>query len=257
MRQRLFQLVPLFLYAVFGQCQATLLSHNCDLAIFGVKDTKSFVAFDQELRGALSRRDAVATAFLVLFPLRINSSSGTYSIDNATALESRFDEVFPEEIRNAVLNQKLPDIGCRWQDDAVIYGEGDVWVHKAKYGYGIKTINLPDSPPRPRPGVRKIALVCQTAQDRIVIDTDASDTPRYRSWRKPHPIASDPDMTIASGNTQYEGVGMFAHEVWRFKSGRLTYTIIDVGCCDDHPEGAVGSFGILEGDHFKAQHWCY
>jgi hypothetical protein len=54
--------------------QGARLGTSCDLSLVGATETKSFLAFDRELRTALSKQDSVAMALLVQFPLRINSS---------------------------------------------------------------------------------------------------------------------------------------------------------------------------------------
>lgn len=54
----------------------TVLGRSCDLAQLGATDKQAFLAFDRELRVALSERDAAAIALLVSFPLHINESGG-------------------------------------------------------------------------------------------------------------------------------------------------------------------------------------
>ncbi len=103
----------LLLVASTAFCQNTKLGNSCDLAILGAKDAKSFLDFDRELRAALSKQDAVAMAFLVQFPLRINSETGKFSLDDPAALQSHFQEVFPAAVRKAILDQKVEEIFCR------------------------------------------------------------------------------------------------------------------------------------------------
>jgi len=76
-------------------------SASCDLQV------TAFVAFDRELRAALTGEDKVAMALLVKFPLRINSDRGSYSLNDPAALQSRFSEVFSPKVRASVrIHQK-------------------------------------------------------------------------------------------------------------------------------------------------------
>ncbi len=77
-------------------------------------------------------------AFLVQFPLRINSETGKYSLNDPAALQSRFQEVFPAAVRKAILDQKVQEISCR--DEGIAYGNGDAWVNVAKFGFAIESI---------------------------------------------------------------------------------------------------------------------
>src|SRR5215469_2633932 len=97
--------IPLILMtATAALCQGTRLGESCDLAALGAKETKTFLAFDQELRAALSKQDTAAMALLVKFPLRIHTDQGSWSLDDPAALQSRFEEAFPIAVRTAVLN---------------------------------------------------------------------------------------------------------------------------------------------------------
>jgi hypothetical protein len=85
---------------------------------------KGFFAFDQfdkELRSALTRKDATAMALLVRFPLRVNDAGGAISIDDATALQSHFNEVFTPAVRKEILNSPT-DGGCNVE--GIGYGRG-------------------------------------------------------------------------------------------------------------------------------------
>ena len=67
------------------------------------KNFLAFGQFDKELRVAIARQDAVALAFLVKFPLRVNDRGGTISIDNAGALKTHFQGVFTPAVRKEIL----------------------------------------------------------------------------------------------------------------------------------------------------------
>jgi len=66
--------------------QSSVLGQNCDLAVVRATETKSFLAFDQELRSAFRTQDAEKMALLVKYPLVIHSNGGTDYLENATAV---------------------------------------------------------------------------------------------------------------------------------------------------------------------------
>jgi hypothetical protein len=71
--------------------QETRLGSSCDLSVIGATGTNSLLAFDRELRLALTKQDAVAMALLVEFPLRTNADGGSYSLNDPVALETRLE----------------------------------------------------------------------------------------------------------------------------------------------------------------------
>jgi hypothetical protein len=222
-------------------------------------DTKSFFAFDKELRTAITKQDAAAMALLVHYPLRINDNGGKYYIDDAAALQSHFQELFPAIIRNAVLNEKVSNVPCT--KEGIAYGNGDVWVTLTKLGFEIMVINLPDTRyllPR-RISVR-MEFICRTEKLQIVIDSDIAGVPHYRAWNRPHTISDNPDLEISIGNKEIEGTDGCAHAVWTFKRGTTIYTVEELGCFPDSnqpPEGARGMLEVKVADKPEASSWCF
>lgn len=234
------------------------IGESCDLAISGGDDKESFLQFDRELRTALSEEDPVIMSLLVGFPLRVNSDGGTIQINNAAALQSRFQEIFPPAIRSAVLDQRLKFISCNSR--GIMYANGLVWVEITMQGrYQIFTINLPDieTEGAPKP---KLNFVCDAEQHRVVIDLNADGTPRYRAWNKPRSLTEPPDLEIATGTKHYEGSGPCGYPVWKFHADDVTYTLFRGGCSTDSDppfKGSRGSFGVKVGRKSQ-QHWtCY
>jgi hypothetical protein len=245
----------LLLVASTAFCQNTKLGNSCDLSILGAKDTKSFLAFDKELRTAITKQDAAAMAFVVEFPLRINSATGEYSLNDPAALQSHFQEVFPAAVRKAILDQKVEEMFCK--DEGVMYGNGEVWVDATKLGYAIQIVNLRSAVHSPVANERQIDFVCQTEKFRIVVDSVAR-TSRYRAWNRPHPVTGEPDLEINTGERTMEGTGPCAHPVWTFKNSRATYIIRGLGCTEDEPpKGAKGMFDVQIQGQSKASGWCY
>lgn len=245
----------LWLIASVAYCQNTKLGDSCDLSVLGAKDTKSFLAFDKELRVAIAKQDVVAMAFLVQFPLRVHSETGNYSLDDPAALQSHLQEVFPTAVRKAILDQKVEETFCK--DEGVMYGNGEVWINATKLGYAIQIVNLRSAAHTAVANDRQIDFVCQTEKFRIVVDSVAR-TSRYRAWNKPHPVTGEPDLEIKSGEQTVEGTGPCAHPVWKFKNRSASYIIQDLGCTEDAPpKDAKGMFEVQIQGQSKASGWCY
>jgi hypothetical protein len=234
--------------------QGTRLGQSCDLAAVGAADTKAFLAFDRELRTALSKQDLLSVALLVAYPLRINENRGKYSLDDPAALQSHFPEVFPPSVRKAVMEQKPEAFFCN--AEGIMYGNGDVWVGPMAVGYAIKTINLPDTGPAP---ASKIEFVCNADRHRIVIDAPGG-TVRYRAWNSPRPLSDTPDLEIPTGKQGVEGTGPCTYPVWTFTRGGTEYSVRGLGGCSadsNQPEGAHGMLEVTADGKSLAHSWCY
>ncbi len=57
-----------------------------------------FERFNAELRSALERSDPAAMAFLVGFPLSVNTSKGQLLIPDAESLDGHYSEIFTQEV---------------------------------------------------------------------------------------------------------------------------------------------------------------
>jgi hypothetical protein len=239
-------------------CQSTRLGDSCDLAILGAKDAKSFLAFDQELRAAITKQDAVAMAFLVQFPLRVNSERGKYSLNDPAALQSHFQDIFPAAVRKAILDQKVEGVFCR--DEGVMYGNGEAWVNATNHGFAINVINLPSDPHKAKTTENKIEFVCRTDKLRIIVDSDVKRVLRYRSWNPSSLLTDKPDHEFNKGTGSIEGTGGCSHTVWTFKNGEAIYIVEELGCSPDSnepPKEAKGMYEIRIGDQSNVSGWCY
>lgn len=253
----LLQIVGLLLvFSATILAQEDRLGKSCNLAITGGPGKDSFLAFDQQLRVALSKEDPVAMSFLVSFPLRINHEGTTISIEDSATLQARFQEIFPPAVRSTVLNQKPETVFCNWS--GIMYGSGRVWIRATEQRYALSTINLPKkndrtgSPPQ-------LNFVCNTEAHRVAVDTDASDRIRYRAWNVPRPVTDKPDVEISSGTLDIEGTGPCAHPVWSFTKGDTEVAVMTHGCSADSsapPEGTRGSLEISVSGQTK-HWWCY
>ena len=232
--------------------QSSRLGESCDLRALGATDTKSFIAFDRELRAAMSKQDAVAVAFLVKQPLRINDDRGSFYLNDAASLQSRFQEVFPPRVRTTILKQPIEALFCN--SNGIMYGNGIVWVNLTGTRYAIETINGVGSPP----ATGKIEFICETDKERIVIDTGAIGAPRYRTWNKPRALTDKPDLEIPNGDQQVEGTGVCAYSVWTFTSGATKVIAEGLGCFGDSPpKGAKGRLRWSIKDAPPTNLWCF
>lgn len=215
-----------------------------------------FDRFDKELRSALKSKDAVAMAFLVKFPLRINDAGGTISIDDAQALKTHFDEIFTPAVSKQILGDTQRDAGC--SAEGIMYGSGAVWVEPTYRGYSIAVVNR-DEPDTPSASKSEINFVCQTPKNRVVIDTPAGQAIRYRAWKKPKPLTDQPDLEISKGEQTFEGHDVCAVPLYTFKNASTIYTVYaGMGCDAEHPPAdAKGSLEVSVGDKILSSTWCY
>lgn len=226
-------------------------------------DKEVFFAFDRELRAALTRKDAVAMAFLVELPLRVNYADGsTISLTNARSIQTRFEEVFPPALRDAVLNTKLHDIDCT--SEGAMYGRGRLWVQAASSSestiYRIFVVNLPDAAPASNRGTGwNLDFTCDTKKARIAIDSDASRLPRYRAWVKPHSISDPPDTVITGGSEDYPGTGACRSRAWSFQNAtqRIDLSLVSPCAPDEaYSPGATAELTLTAGENVETQ-YCY
>ncbi len=234
------------------------------MPVDGTVAAKTFLSFDQfdkELRVAITRQDTVALAFLVTFPLRVNDAGGTISIDNAAALKMHFQEVFTPAIRKAILNEKFHDLGCNVE--GIGYGLGVIWVNASDRGYAIWSVNRDAVPPYPNTWtIPKINFVCQTLTHRVVVETLAGGTLRYRSWNKPRFVTGQPDLEITGGKGTVEGTNVCAVSVYTFGSGTAVYSVVGgLGCFGDSepgpPKDATGRLEVTVAGKPQVDSWCY
>ncbi len=239
--------------------QTAVVGKNCDLAVLGANEAKTFLAFDRELRSALSKQDAGMMALLVRNPLRINDDRGSYYVEDAASLQGRFHDIFPPAVRQAVLNERPEAIECSYR--GIMYGDGVVWVNPTNKGYLIWTINLPAASRSTRAAVPgNVEFACETKQHRVIVDIGAQGAPRYRAWNKPRPLTEEPSMEVTQGKRTFEGTGPCAHPVWTFTRGSTTFIVEGMDCSSDSdppPDGANGRLEVLAGDRPEATWWCF
>ena len=118
----------------------------------------TFNQFDSELRAALTKQDAVALAFLVRFPLRVNATSGTISIDDVAALKTHFNEVFTPAGRKEILESKSSNFICNVE--GIGYKDGVIWVGASDRGYTILAVNRDGPYPTDKNERDRVEFLC-------------------------------------------------------------------------------------------------
>jgi hypothetical protein len=238
-------ILALLLLTTSAFAQSTKLGENCDLALVGATETKTFLAFDHELREALSRQDAGITALLVKYPFRINDDRGSYYLDDPGSLQARFQEIFTPALRETVLKQRTEALSCA--STGIMYGDGVVWVSWTGQRYVVESINLPIASRPEKSSAGEIVFVCNADKHRVIVDRGANDLPRYRAWNKPRSLTEKPDMEIPQGKWHSEGSGPCSYSLWTFTSGAATFTVGEIATCyeESHPP-PVGAKGTLE-----------
>jgi hypothetical protein len=220
------------------------------------RQVENFNRFDSELRSALKRNDATALAFLLNFPLRVNTNKGTLLIPDAQSLSGHYAEIFPPEVRNRVLATGANDYICRY-DEGLGYKEGVIWVSTNGGRFALDSVNEPDLHAKPdRPA---LVYTCETKTHRIAIEDLNNGKYRYRSWNKPKALSEPPDIDISDGTVHFEGTGVCTYGVYSFKKGDAEYTIDDgLGCTDgSEPKQATGDLHVAVAGKAVTQAWCF
>ena len=225
--------------------------------LLALEDT--LLSFDGELRWALTADDPTYLTLLADYPLRVNDNGDTMDIANAGTLYSNSDAVFPEVLRNRVLDTDLADLICRQDSGGIGYGNGSLWIYLRTYGdterFAIGVVNLPRVQAE---NSRGIEFTCQTTEFRSVIDRSVDGTLRFRSWNTPRLLSEAPDLELFPGRRDVEGTGVCAHEIFRFEDEDATYRLSALGCsADPPPDDAVGSFLMSTGEGETTFHWCF
>jgi hypothetical protein len=76
------------------------------------------------LQKAVAAHDVAGVSTVVRFPLIVKGRAGP---ENASELARDFDKVFTDNVRRAILNQKIDEIFANWQ--GLMIGKGEVWIN--------------------------------------------------------------------------------------------------------------------------------
>jgi hypothetical protein len=214
-----------------------------------------FRRFDTELRSALERSDPAALAFLVSFPLHVNTSKGELLIPDAESLAGHYGEIFTPGLRSEVLATVLDDYICRY-DEGLGYKRGILWVSTDGHRFTLGTVNLRDKEPESKSG---LVYTCETKSHRIAIDELEDGRFRYRSWNKPNSLSVAPDVDLATGKQEFEGTGVCSHSAYTFTTGKTVYQVEEgLGCTDgSEPSKATGHLTVTVAGKQVTDDWCF
>lgn len=215
----------------------------------------SFKRFDGQLRAALKQNNVAAVAFLVKFPLRVNTERGTLLIPDASSLEGHFAEIFAAGVRERVLTTVAGDYICRY-DEGLGYKEGVIWVSTDGKRFALDVVNAGGFSAGQTP---KVQYTCETRTHRISISLLKGDAYRYQSWNASKPVTGPPDVDLSNGTLQFDGTGVCATSVYFFTKGDVRYEVRDgMGCTDgSEPAKATGHLSVFIADKQVTDAWCY
>ena len=215
-----------------------------------------FTRFDAELRSALEKNDPAALAFVIGFPLRVNTSKGTLLIPDAESLDGHYSAIITPEVRADVLATVSKDYICRY-DAGLGYKGGVIWVSTDGHKFTLGVVNLPDQPAKLKKPA--LAYTCETKTHRIAIDEVEGGGFRYRSWNKPKSLSAASDLDIAQGKQEFEGTGVCSHAVYTFRSGQVVYQVEGgLGCTDgSEPSKATGHLSVTVSGKQVTDDWCF
>ncbi|MFD1461358.1 hypothetical protein ACFQ5D_07880 [Paenibacillus farraposensis] len=111
--------------------------------VAGIQDPKSFLNTFKALQKAVADNDKEKVANYILYPLRVNDSEKSLTIPNKKDFMAKYDQIFTDAIREALVNQKTDDLFVNYQ--GVMVGSGELWLRRAADNpkvFGVFSINL-------------------------------------------------------------------------------------------------------------------
>ncbi len=111
-----------------------------------VMGAKSFLA---TLQAAVRAGDRQTIANAIHFPLRVNADRKSIYIRSRPSFRSRFDQLFPSPVQQAILSQ--PSTCLFGRDQGVMIGNGEVWFEQDNDGvFRIQSLNITRAKPTRR-----------------------------------------------------------------------------------------------------------
>ncbi|MGQ3479928.1 hypothetical protein [Paenibacillus sp. TY11] len=111
--------------------------------VAGIQDPKAFLNTFKALQKAVADNDKEKVANYILYPLRVNDSEKSLTIPNKEDFIAKYDQIFTDAIREALVNQKTDDLFVNYQ--GVMVGSGELWLRRATNNpklFGVFSINL-------------------------------------------------------------------------------------------------------------------
>lgn len=103
----------------------------------GFPDAEAVHSFIQTLQSQMLQKDRAGVVAQVRYPLRVNSRSGSITIQTPAQLQASFDKVFTAQVVRALL--KCPRSGLYCNEKGVMIGSGEIWLAPRKSSQGSTT----------------------------------------------------------------------------------------------------------------------
>ncbi|EHS55851.1 hypothetical protein P4H71_14510 [Paenibacillus kribbensis] len=111
--------------------------------VAGIQDPKAFLNTFKALQKAVADNDKEKVANYIFYPLRVNDSEKSLTIPNKKDFIEKYDQIFTDAIREALVNQKTDDLFVNYQ--GVMVGSGELWLRRGMENpklFGVFSINL-------------------------------------------------------------------------------------------------------------------
>lgn len=188
--------------------------------------------------------DRAAIANLVAYPL--HRIVPLPRIDTPSQFLQHFDEVFDEELLNALKDSSITEDWTEVGWRGVMFNNGTVWLNTVgkvsavnyitEKGEAERTHLIESEKRNLYSDLRELTepvLEWKTKDYRIRVDRIRDETYRYAAWPVQKATSEKPDLILNNGTVVHEGSGGNHH--YDFKSGRYLYQ------CDVTVVGAVDS----------------
>jgi len=198
-----------------------------------------------DFRSALATGDAAIVAQWVELPLA--RPHPLPPIRTPSELAERFDELFPDELVQAVVASK-PE---HWQQvgwRGVMFDNGKLWLHDGGKLFASNVHGEREQRHRERliaadrsrlhaslRGHAEPVLHWRTKGFRVRVDRMPDDSLRYASWRRDAPANAEPDLVLAGGDRDVQGTARNETISWTNGEHRYVCRITRVGPDDAPP----------------------
>lgn len=93
--------------------------------IAGIKNDKAFEKMVRQLKMLVEKDNKEKVAYYINYPLRVNSKAETIIINNIDEFIKSYDSIITDNVKKALLNQKIDNLFVNYQ--GVMVGNGQIW----------------------------------------------------------------------------------------------------------------------------------
>ncbi|MBP3965672.1 hypothetical protein [Paenibacillus lignilyticus] len=93
--------------------------------VAGIEDPQAFFDVFNAVKTAIAEGDKVTVANHILYPLRVNGTSGSLLIKTRRDFVDRYDAIIDKSIKQAIAEQSADQVFVNYQ--GVMVGNGDIW----------------------------------------------------------------------------------------------------------------------------------